>query len=246
MHAKDFYVSAMRSLGTAAKATGILGALEKRRERRYALWLRSLFAIYDIDQLIELDLPWWTFDSIDLMQGFLASRKEPRIFEYGSGASSIWLAKRCAQIVSVEHDAGWRPIVADRLKAHGNSELLFVPPGPRISGSPFTSQKPGWTDYDFGGYVRSIEDYSDTFDMIVVDGRCRNECLKAALPRLAHDGVLLFDNSGRGRYRENLENVALHRTRTSGLTPCLPYPEKTDIFSRNPQVLNDIAALPAG
>ena len=74
---------------------------------RAATWARSLFAIHDIDQLARLGVPWWTFDSADRIAAFLRLRPDARIFEWGSGASTLWLAERAGSVHSVEHHAGW-------------------------------------------------------------------------------------------------------------------------------------------
>lgn len=68
------------------------------------LRLRSLFTIYDVDDLIWLDLPWRTFHSIGFIERFLAKKTNASGFEFGSGASTIWLGRRAEMVVSVEHD----------------------------------------------------------------------------------------------------------------------------------------------
>ena len=35
------------------------------RSSRIGLWSRSLLAVYDLDDLAALDVPWWTFEAAE-------------------------------------------------------------------------------------------------------------------------------------------------------------------------------------
>ena len=50
-------------------------------------------------------LPWLTFGAIRFLDGWL--KPGMRVFEYGCGGSTIFLAARVKEVVSVEHDEGW-------------------------------------------------------------------------------------------------------------------------------------------
>jgi predicted O-methyltransferase YrrM len=69
-----------------------------------------------------------------------------------------------------------------------------------------------------------------SFDLVVVDGRARQSCLTHALPRLRGDGLVVFDNSARRRYRPAIAAAPVAETRLRGLTPTLPYPEQTSLL----------------
>ena len=71
---KDIYVSSVRSLTAVAGPIGLLGYLERNRQSRACLYLRSLFSIYDATDLAKLDLPWWTFGAIDHVDAILRER----------------------------------------------------------------------------------------------------------------------------------------------------------------------------
>src|SRR3546814_17236414 len=79
------------------------------------------------------------------------------------------------------------------------------------------------------------------FDLIVIDGLGRTDCVSAALPHVKPDGLILFDKAGRRRYRATLESCRLPRLLTSGLTACLPYPDPTLLLSPAPGVLSILA-----
>ena len=235
--AKRLYVRSMRVLAWPLRRTGLLTWLEGPGASRRGRWVRSLFAIHDIDDMIRLDLAWWTFDALDRVEAFLAERPAARVFEYGSGASTIWLSRRCASLVSVEHDAAWHALVRDRLGERSGVTLLLRPPDQKSGQTAYGSEKPGWTDADFRSHVTEIDRHEPTFDLIVIDGRARAACLGHSVNHLATGGMIVFDNSARGRYRGAIDASGLAVERTSGLTAALPYPDETSLMAREPATI---------
>jgi SAM-dependent methyltransferase len=229
--AKQGYVGAMRMV---RGVTAPLGALEHPacpRRHRYRHWLQSLLAIYDIDALIRLDVPWWTYDAIERVEDFLKSRERPRVFEYGSGASTVWLANRAHEVISVDHDANWIEFSRSRLAELGNAKVELVPADPQpVADRRFLSGKSGYHGQTFKAYVEAINRWPGTFDLIVVDGRARAACLAKAADRLAQGGMIVFDNSHRRRYREAIAVSGLEAKVTRGLVPSLPIPDETTLL----------------
>ena len=226
---KAAYLSSIRALRRVLAAVGLLGLLDRWATRsRAGLWLRSLLSIYDLHDLLRYDVPWWTFEAADRVAGFLATRPQARVFEWGSGASTVWLSRRAGSVTSIEHDAEWAEMVAPVLP--GNAVVRVVPPVPAV-GDPDEelSRKPGFAGLDFADYVAAVDDTDGTFDLVVVDGRARNACFHRALSRLAPGGVLVFDNVDRQRYRDAIASspISVEVDWTRGLTPALPYPTRT-------------------
>jgi len=228
---KRLYVSIVRWSRPLADRLGLLAWLERHRQQRLALWLRSLFAIYDSDDLIHLDLAWWTFAAMQQVEQFLQRRPAARVFEYGAGSSTVWLARRSAHVTSVDHDVDWVRSLSKHCSVYANIDLLHVAPArseqPRVR-----SQHAAWQDQDFHDYVHAIDRLQGEFDLIIIDGRCRVQCLQQATARLRRGGMILFDNAGRKRYRAALDAVALSKHLTRGLTACLPYPDSTSLLYR--------------
>ncbi|MCM0640327.1 class I SAM-dependent methyltransferase [Cellulomonas wangsupingiae] len=225
------WVSTMRTARVAARAAGVqLDA--KDGDSRRTLWLKSLLAIYDVPALTALDVPWWTFEAAAQVERFLAGRPEARVFEWGSGASSVWLGARAGSVVSTEHDGAWARSLRPLLPA--NVALSVVPATPAGPGSSVTSAKRGSTGLDFARYVDAIDAHDEPFDVVVIDGRAREHCLPRALRHLAPGGVVVFDNVDRARYRAALEahGAEVDVTWTRGLTPALPYPTRTALVRR--------------
>lgn len=226
---KQVYVSGVRALRRALAAIGVLGLLDRWAARsRAGLWVRSLFSIYDLEDLLPYDVPWWTFRASDEVAAFLAKNPEARVFEWGSGASTAWLSRRAGSVTSVEHDGSWAEIVRPVLP--GNAAVRVIEPRPATGDDgEELSEKPGFEGLDFGDYVQAVDDVDDRFDLIVVDGRARGACFRHAIGRLAPGGVLVFDNVDRQRYRDAIaaSPVPVEVEWTRGLTPALPYPTRT-------------------
>jgi predicted O-methyltransferase YrrM len=232
--AKSVYVSGARRVRSGLSSAGALPALDRWAGRsRSGTWVRSLLSIYDVGELAALDVPWWTFESSALVDAFLRGRRGARVFEWGSGASTLWLARRSASVTAVEHDGAWAAEVRGLLGAAPSVDLRVVPavPARGVPGEA-RSQKEGATDLDFRAYVDTIDEVGGRFDLVVVDGRAREECLVRALAHLADDGLVVLDNVERARYRAAIAAItpAPEVQWTRGLTPGLPYPTRTALL----------------
>lgn len=209
---KRSYVEVVQGLA----GSGLFSALERRGRDAapygWRRWAASLLAIYDSERMVGLDLPWWNVAATREVEFYLKARPGARVFEYGSGASTAWLAKRAAQVISVEHDGAWLNKFGHVLRPLGNVELLHRP-----------------MDADPRNYIDAITGHG-TFDLIVVDGRRRADCLAAAQACLNPGGIILFDDSGRKRYRAAIENCGFAERHHYGRSYCVPYPDHTSIL----------------
>ena len=228
--AKRAYAAAAHGIGRGLGRLGLVGSEPPPRGRRTRHWLHSLTRVHDTSALVDLDVPWWTYRAIDEIEIWLSARPRPaRVFEYGAGASTVWLARRSGEVVSVEHDPGFAAAMEDVLSTVPNVTLLVRPPTP--SAHPVVpSAKEGYAGLDFAPYVAAIDEVSGDFDLVVIDGRAREACLERALPRLADGGIVVFDNTRRRRYRRAIEAAPVVELRLRGLTPTLPYPEQTSVL----------------
>lgn len=229
---KSFYVAVMRGLRSLLGATGLLGRLDRlAARRRWALWVRSWLAIHDLDDMLRLDVPWWTFEAADEVAAFLAERPGARVLEWGSGASTVWLARRAASVVSIEHDPVWAARTARALAARdaGNVELRVVEPTRLVAPGGVPSAKPGFEGLDFERYADAVDAVPGELDLVVIDGRAREACLVRAIDRLVAGGLIVLDNVDRARYREAIDALGarLDVQWTRGPTPALPYPTRT-------------------
>lgn len=182
---------------------------------RPGLWLRDLLAwaqslVLRRDPL-RSGLPWFPF----CVHRWLISRLTPgaRVFEWGSGASTLFLARLGACVTSVEHDAGWAQRVQIALAAAGlrQTQVRFVPPEP--DGEPtsdpedlvrsFRSTDPQSRRLRFRDYAMAIHNVPDgSQDLVIIDGRARLSCLWQSREKVRTGGVILLDDSQRAEYAQ--------------------------------------------
>ncbi|GAB3196859.1 hypothetical protein GCM10027062_07060 [Nocardioides hungaricus] len=232
---RRLYVAALRAVRSLLGATGLLGLLDRAAARRRgALWVRSWLAIHDLDDMLRLDVPWWTFAAADEVDAFLRDRPDARVLEWGSGASTVWLSRRAGAVVSVEHDPRWAARTARALAARAadNVELRVVEPTRLMSPGGVPSAKPGFAGLDFERYADAVDAVPGDLDLVVIDGRAREACLVRAIDRLADGGLIVFDNVDRERYRDAIGALGNRLTVewTRGITPALPYPTRTALI----------------
>lgn len=119
-------------------------------------------------------LPWWTGGAIEFVETFLRETKNARVFEYGTGMSSRWLAERCSYYVGVEDNREWHERVNGMLSdlPHANVDL-----------------RKGLA------YTNCIKDCDDLFDLVVIDGVNRRDTIVAAMPKLRPFGIMVVDDA---------------------------------------------------
>lgn len=227
MSFKSGYVSSMRLLRRGLSELGVLTTMEKS-PRPYVRHLRTLLSIYDTEDLARLDLPWWTYAAIHRVEEFLKQRPA-RVFEFGSGASTLWLSRRAETVYSVEHDHDFAQLMRALSQDRANITFLFEPP--ETSTEPkVESGRDGFEDKDFTNYVDTIDRVGGEFDLIVIDGRARVACVTPALAHLNTGGLILFDDVKRRRYREVLQRPDVAVEVLGGAKPSLPYRDVTALI----------------
>jgi predicted O-methyltransferase YrrM len=174
--------------------------------RCFVPWWRS----FNRQDTLDRDaLPWLTFPAVEFLKHTI--RPHWKIFEFGSGASTIFFARRCKEVYSVEHDNAWAERVKIALHSMGlsNFTVQHIPPVSRLPNhQSYRSQFPGYEGYDFQDYVRSIDQHADgSLDLVLVDGRCRDVSLKHAISKVRPGGVLILDNTERPRYEDAIKHV---------------------------------------
>ena len=74
---------------------------------------------------VELELPWFSYAAIDFLEKYL--RLEMRVFEFGSGGSTLFFAQRCKSVTGVEDNAHWCEIVAAKIARLGIKNVESCP-----------------------------------------------------------------------------------------------------------------------
>jgi predicted O-methyltransferase YrrM len=153
--------------------------LNRHRTPRY-LWNRTREMAH---HRIHPDDPWLTPAAVRLLGTLL--RPSDLGFEFGSGRSTLWFARRVAALTSMEHDEDWHAHISARLKANGLANVDYV-------------LAPGDLPADRGGeseYARSALSLSDaSLDFALIDGKYRDYSAKFTLPKIKPGGLLIIDN----------------------------------------------------
>ncbi|MFC5190294.1 hypothetical protein ACFPIK_00840 [Algoriphagus aquatilis] len=154
----------------------------------------------------ELSSPWMTVPAVKFLEKKV--KKEFRVFEYGSGASTFYFLNKNCELHTVEHNREWFNKMSnkleDRVPFYNNLRLL-EPVRRTNSNGIFSSKDPAYLECDYYLYCNGICKFKDGFfDLVVIDGRARVECLKLALTKIRPGGYLLFDNADREEYGDEL------------------------------------------
>jgi precorrin-6B methylase 2 len=163
--------------------------------------------------------PWYTYACIDFIEKRI--EKKFNIFEFGAGHSTIWWAKRVNSIISCEHEKNWIQKLSPMLPQ--NALLIHH------------NLEPG-SDYE-----NSILQYNSSFDIIIIDGRKRVECVKNSVHKLTSNGVIIWDNSDLTEYNEAyeyLKNCGFRRIDFHGMGPIQTSAWSTAIFYRQNNCFN--------
>jgi hypothetical protein len=165
---------------------GLLAHVQLRR--RSPLGERGWFRTIQTGRSEDVDgspLPWFSYPAIDFLAPRVAATAS--VFEYGAGNGTLWWAARVQRVVAVEHDIGWY----ERLLpvAPRNVKLIYI-------------------DLDDGDrYMQAPATTGERFDVVVIDGRKRVECAREAVQALKPDGVIIWDDMVRERYREGANQL---------------------------------------
>ena len=129
-------------------------------------------------------LPWISYSMINFLEGRLT--KNMKVFEYGAGQSTLWFSSKVGSVVSLEHSEDWYELINNKLPS--NCELHCH-------------------SLEDGSYQNKILEYEKVFDVVLIDGRERVKTLKNCISALKDDGVIVFDNSDRLRYKEGIQKI---------------------------------------
>jgi hypothetical protein len=132
--------------------------------------------------------PWLPSGMMELFESW--DTKDLYMWEWGCGGSTPWFGERVKKLWSMEHDGDWYNKVKKQCKDLENVYLMQKP----LSGD----------------YITEITRFPDDFfDCIIVDGRNRVECVKAAVRKTRK--FLILDNALRGRYAPAIQYIEHQR-----------------------------------
>lgn len=181
-------------------------------------WFRSYRTKESVDKNGN-PIPWNTYSFLSFIEPRL--KPEFNLFEYGSGNSTIWYAKKVNSITAVEHNKEWYEKVKQMLPKNAEV-ILSSETEPEI-------------------YSREITKMESKFHIIIVDGIFRNESLASSLEYLTDDGVVVFDDSEREEYNVSfnlLKENGYRRLDFRGMRGITSIINTTSVFYRVNNCLN--------
>lgn len=163
-------------------------------------------------------LPWMNYSVIRFFEERL--HQGINMFEYGSGFSTFFYMDKVGKITSLEYDRKWYERIKPKLA--DNAEIIY-------------QEK----DVD-GEYCRAIHKSGGKYNMIIVDGRDRVNCVKQALEHAEDDAVIVLDDSQRQRYSEAfdiMKGAGYKVLNFEGLKPTDFGYNRTSLFYKEPNSL---------
>jgi len=125
--------------------------------------------------------PWIVPEALD----YLRSIAKPNwaVFEWGAGGSTVWFAKECSVVITIEQSQFWKKDICKKLYNRDlcNASIRYIP---IREGDEY--------------YADIILDHPDeTFDLVSVDGEVtkRDQCLINSWAKVVPGGYVMLDNS---------------------------------------------------
>lgn len=181
-------------------------------------WFKS----FNKKQSIDKDgnpIPWFTYSLISFISDRLTN--ELNVFEFGSGNSTLWFSHKVEKVISVEHNKEWYNIVKDKMPS--NVKLIYQE-----------------LEYD-NEYCRTAKKFEEFFDIVIIDGRDRNNCVYNSVDKLTDKGIIIFDNTQLDIYSDSqnfLKSKGFKRLDFKGLCPAVAHTNTTTVFYKANNCLN--------
>lgn len=181
-------------------------------------WIESIKRGYPCNS-DGVEVPWMNYSIVNLLKDRL--NKDHTLFEFGSGYSTLFYSSLVKQVISIEYDQQWFDLM--QAKIPDNVSLVFK-------------------DKDIDAhYCRAICEHEQLFDIVIVDGRDRLNCLKQAVAKLSDGGVIILDDSARPRYQEAFahgKSLGFRTLSIDGIRPSGSGIYQTTLFYRDGNCLN--------
>ncbi len=152
-------------------------------------------------------LPWYTYPAIEYCNQLDVSGLN--IFEYGSGNSSLYWARKGAKVWSVEHDPVWYETMRTK-----SAQLCGL-----------------WLQTEKDRYAAAIKEVNHASSLVIIDGVWRNECAAEAFAHVRKDGLIILDNSDWYKdVAQYLRSQGFFQVDFNGFGPVNAYCWTTSIF----------------
>jgi hypothetical protein len=156
-----------------------------------------------------LPIPWFSYPAINFLNQYNLDGK--KVFEWGSGNSSLYWASRCQCVVSVENNLRWYKKIVEKTKKIKKLKVVYAK--------------------NKTEYLTSIQKGKSKFDIIVIDGYYRKEAAQLSADRVKSGGMIILDNSdwhpGASKYLRDKKFIEIDM---AGFGPINPYTTTTSFY----------------
>jgi predicted O-methyltransferase YrrM len=129
-------------------------------------------------------MPWWSFLAINHADKILGGKK---IFEWGTGGSTLRYSRQGAFITAVEHDKKWLQAVSQKLSEENldHTNIHYCP-----------LENPSDSDFVNSDYYKFL---NEDYDVIIIDGfddsfGLRPLCFYRAEEYIRNGGIIIVDD----------------------------------------------------
>jgi len=139
------------------------------------------------------------YREIEIIEALLKRIQPPKVLEWGSGYSTLYFPKfikRNNMWIAIEHNKNWFMRIKE-LNHNPNVKLIFIPP----NHLPYTDLHEDGSYSDFKNYIEFPNRFKN-FDLILIDGRARKDCLAKAYNLISDKGTVILHDANRKYYLE--------------------------------------------
>jgi hypothetical protein len=164
---------------------------------------------------LDYDQPWIVFKAKEFLDGILKS--DMTVWEYGSGSSTLYFARRVKQVYSVENDKEWFVHLNNRIEIEQmknvHYRLIETEEANKedLNSIYISAFKKGEFLKNYATSINIIPDNS--LDIVLIDGRARRACIAHAMSKVKQGGYLIVDNSDRSYYFINPNEILFDITK---------------------------------
>lgn len=167
-------------------------------------WKNSFFSGLAVDNNNKY-LPWMVYEATEYLLKKIDHNS--RIFEFGSGASTIFLLNQWPKtLVSVETNPLWKIFISSLIAKEfdiTNKTLESDLSANLISNFDYKLFTINHNDDESKiQYSQIPNNNNNKFDIIIIDSCCRYQCFNMAVKSLAEDGMIILDDSQRRGYKK--------------------------------------------
>lgn len=156
----------------------------------------------------EMDIPWMRYREIEMIEDLFKNTSPKNILEWGAGSGTFYFKNFMpadGNWISVEHNKEWAASVSVK---NEDSNVSIVCKEP--NNEPFPGAYYGLVDFkvndgsyeDFKDYIEYPAEQNILFDLILIDGRARVDCLNKAKEILSKDGIVMLHDANRPQYHK--------------------------------------------